>query len=266
MSMIPRTQENPKADRRRSGRTVTAFLIAVTTLSVSGLAYGLIRVVAPEMLASVDSAQPSGSAERFLTNDGGREGHSPKGGDDRPIGSSNPDRSRISEGRPNELFQGNKNAVLAALAARRQAQAEREGEWTPGRSAKGAPDANAAHRRRATAAPASSGSNASRLAGTDAGPTATGPTGTPFEPGYVEILGIPMRTPARDAGLRRGDKILEYNGEPVQSRLELEQAWSAPGLASEVPVVIVNRYTGEAETVYVPPGDLGAALPPRYNP
>ena len=264
MSIDPRMMKFALADRRRSGRTVTASLVLVAMLSVSGLAYGLIRAVAPEMLEPTEASTQAEPLEQVSITDRERAAQlahretipSP------PPSAADADGSQVRNTGTADGAGTKITAVLAALEARREEQAERAKDWTPGRSFTGGRSEQSTSR--ASAAP--TGATASRLAGAEPGPPSTGPTGTACEPGYVEILGIPMNTAARDAGLLRGDKILEYNGAPVTGRLALEEAWSTQGLPSEVPILVVNRYTGQAETVYVAPGPLGASLPPRYNP
>lgn len=94
----------------------------------------------------------------------------------------------------------------------------------------------------------------------------TGPPGTPFEPGYVDVLGVGGRVPAYEAGIRRGMRILEYDGAAVAGSLALDEAISRAELAgSQSVTVVVEDRNGEIFTVDVEPGPLGASVPPKYN-
>lgn len=85
---------------------------------------------------------------------------------------------------------------------------------------------------------------------------------SPYTPGYAEVAGVEVRTPAHAAGIRRGDRILEYNGMPVEGRTALENAWDQPGQGVAVPVLVEDGRTGQVREVYVPPGNFGIVQPP----
>lgn len=89
---------------------------------------------------------------------------------------------------------------------------------------------------------------------------------TPYTPGYAEVAGVEVRTPAHAAGIRRGDRILEYNGIPVEGRTALERAWAEPGQGAAVPVLVEDGRTGRVREVYVPPGNFGIVQPPANRP
>lgn len=246
---------------RRAGRTTTIVLAALAAVCVAGLAFGVSRVLAPASgpaQAQASASQAPSAAARAQPGPAARARTSAA-----PVtesGTRPSMRTESREARPARTPGSRGRELAARLAEKKAAQRAASGEWAPARRV----DPGATGASGGGAPPAPRGF-ATPMAGTDPAAESTGPTGSPYAPGYVEVFGVTMRTPGQRAGMQRGDRILEYNGQPVASRLELEAAWSDPSLPATVPI-LVERRTGGVETRDVPRGDLGLILPPRYNP
>jgi membrane-associated protease RseP (regulator of RpoE activity) len=252
--------------QRQAGRALTVVLAVVAVASISALAYSVIGGMVSDENSAATSAERevADAVEEAKRSAGSTSSLAPGAGagpNTTAEDSDGPSDAGASPRRSTPSDSSTESPLLAELRRRNEIdQANRE-SWV--RSGNVAPGAGA-RAQGAGFGPAGRGASnePARMPGADV-PEKTGPPGTPFTPGYVEVLGVTGNTPASRAGLKRGDRILSYNGEPVSGREELFGKWDQPGLPDLVPIEVENRHG--TEILYAPSGPLKAALSPAYN-
>ena len=277
-------------DRRRAGRATTFALAIVAAASIGALAFGLTRLMSPAAFSSSDSGSTArhgpDPVDPLVRQRPGQPSTSSAGGSNRadvasertsvPIGRpvpevSPPTREARVDGASRSSGRESANPILEKLRARREADAARAGDRVR-RGAVHRPAPRGSGAANAAAEPTSR-SNDAHPSDADADPSRTDPDSAAdrndpriaFQPGYAEVAGVPVQTPAYRAGIQRGDRILEYNGAPVDGRIALEDAWSRPGLPENVPVIVQDGRTGDIRHLELPPGDLGVVMPYPYE-
>ena len=153
------------------------------------------------------------------------------------------------------------NPILDKLRQRREADRANAASHRRSGSVKHRPAVGRASRP-GRVAPASAAANAA--AETARAPAPEGPK-VAHTPGFAEVAGVEVGTPAHQAGLRRGDRIVEYNGAAIDGRVSLESAWSAAGQPERVPILVEDGRTGALREIVIPSGDPGIVMPPRYE-
>lgn len=252
--------------QRQAGRTLTVVLALVAFISVSALAFGVVRSMSPAGKSSATSAVRDLAPAAAQGIRSGASASAPTSADEIASAAAEPgrDAGRNSEGSSRPAAASERSAetpILAALRRRKEEdQAKRDtsrrtGKVRSGDIVKG--------RGAAFSSGASAPVPAARPTSSD-GTSPTSPPKTPYNPGYVEVLGVTGNTPASAAGLTRGSKILSYNGQTITGREDFRKAWSAPGLPDQVPIVVENRQ-GVVETLFIAPGNPKAAVSPAFN-
>lgn len=245
----------------------TAALTIVALASVGALAFGAMRLVSPDPLET--PAPRPGPTASDPTFDRGVErprSSAPElGSAARPTPEAEPaagDPSAARETVPASRARSTESAILEKLKQRREADlAMAQDHRRSGKLVR-----PAARDAGFVGLPAVSPGAASAGRAADAPADDSGAPKRPVAPGYAEIAGVEVGQAAHRAGLRRGDRILEYDGRRVNGRVELEQAWSNPGQPETVTIVIQDGRTGRTETREVPSGALGIVMPPRFEP
>ena len=256
--------------RRQSGRALTVVLAFVALGSVFALAYGVAQA-----LASADESVAVATNERGSAESPIRSSKAAPSVADRRTSAGSPTEKVQRAERPvrkdsialgREADGSGESRALAALRARRAADlaAEARGEWKRGGRVVSGKEANRNSARFSPQSAAANGS-AEALPASDA-ENAADPNAnrTPYTPGYVDVLGVIPNSPAHRAGIRKGAKILEYNGQPVRGSLEFEKAWAAPNLPETVPIVYEDRYGNTIDST-IRSGNPKATLSAPYN-
>ncbi len=254
---------------RRSGRATTIVLAGVALVAVGALAFGVSQVLSPspspeaesELAARDADMTPSSASRDPARPHPGPAARAPSDDSTGAAALRDEPRARDRRGATSDRPSSRSDRLLARLEAKR---AERRANSGQGRSTRRLESGNRDGGGGSPAALAAPRGFATPLEGAEAPPESTGEPGLAYAPGYVEVLGVPMQTPGQAAGMQRGDRILEYNGRPINGRLALEIAWADPTLPEVVPVVVQTR-GGEVEVREVPRGDLEILLTPRYN-
>lgn len=251
--------------RRQSGRALTVVLAFVALGSVSALAYGVTQSFAPAEESSgvpaadrVASLSAGAKTAPTRSAEAKREGMPSAG----LRGSTSTERTRTTVRKANEPQAGESN-VMVALRKRREMDAASRGDWKrSGRVVSG----QSANANSARFSPTSATGGLPKDAASDSPPASDSDNEarTPYTPGYADVVGVTPNTPAHRAGIRKGAQILEYNGQPVSGRLDLEKRSSAPNLPETVPIVYRDRHGNTFETD-IRSGDLKASLGPAYE-
>lgn len=272
--------EAAKGSDRRAGRVTLVALLACGVLVGTIVAYGLWRSGSDDASRGSrdariagERATATGAPDRAGAGAGTGSGLAERIGRDRAEQAARQAALAAaaagdeSESGRREAPDGPTGAAGAVdrLAAFQAAQRARRGPWEPGRSMRPRPSVEP-DRPSGVDAGATSGFGASLTgaASTGEGGSRGGaerPLGATPEPGAVEVLGVVSRTAAHDAGLRRGMRILEFDGQPVVDRASLEAAAAASAAAGQpsVPVLVEDR-SGEVFVLDLAPDVSGALL------